>query len=391
MPRGWDKVLEGYVIETMPAVEHPAAVPLSLQTTEPDILLVDGDFPNLDLITLVKEAHKVRPEVAVIVLATDHTQRLLHQAMLAGVEEFLQKPVLASRLQETLIAVASHRTLRIESASTIESDDTPSTQGRVVGVISGKGGLGKTTIATNLATLMAKSKQSTALVGFESGDGAVLLDVQPRLGLYDMITALANREQAEDEKTYSAEWMKQYAAAYGNGLQYWTWRGASPQTSSQIPPQFINTFMESCRAAFNYTFIDFPSLADGEFSALLPLLDVVLVVSSTCDLLALRSTKNLLDQVTPEYRRRIRLIINRADPQDMIGKSDFEEALQFKAAATLPNQPHVAAAAINMGAPLVTTHQPSELSESLKNLAVQLFKLPKSKAEQKPVKRFGLF
>ncbi len=390
LPRGWDKAMEGYLIETMPAVEHPAAVSLSLQTTEPDVLLVDGDFPNLDLISLAREAHKARPDVAVIVFATDHTQRLLHQAMLAGVEEFLQKPVNAQRLQEVLLSVASRRTLR-EAVVNADTQDPVNKTGRVVGVISGKGGLGKTTIATNLAALMAKSKRSTALVGFESGDGAVLLDLQPRLGLFDMIFAQASKEHGDEEKTYNVEWMKQYAASHRSGLYYWTWKGSSPQTASTIPPQFINIFMESCRASFDYTFIDFPNLVDGEFAALLPLLDVVLIVSSTCDLLALRSTKNLLNQVTPEFRRRVRIIINRADKQDMIGQDDFEAALGYRAAATLPNLPQVAAAAINMGAPLTTSHQPTELSESIVALSRELFKVPAEIVEQKPVKRFGFF
>lgn len=390
LPRGWDKAMEGYLIETMPTVDHPAAVSLSIQSTEPDILLVDGDFPNLDLLSMAREAHKARGDVAVIVFATDNTQRLLHQAMLAGVEEFLQKPVDAKRLQEVLLSVASRRTLR-EAAVNTEINDTVSKQGRVVGVISGKGGLGKTTIATNLAALLAKSKQNSALVGFESGDGAVLLNLQPRLGLFDMIAALSNRENTEEEKIYSVEWMKQYATSHHSGLQYWTWKGASAQSSFTVPPQFINTFMESCRVAYDYTLIDFPNLVDGEFAALLPLLDVVIIVSSTCDLLAVRSTKNILDQVTPEFRRRIRIIINRADKQDMIGKDDFEEALGYKAAATLPNLPQVAAAAINMGAPLTTSHQSTPLSESLIALSQQLFKLPSAKVEQKAPKRFGIF
>jgi pilus assembly protein CpaE len=390
LPRGWDKAMEGYLIETMPTVDHPAAVPLSLQTTEPDILLLDGDFPNLDLLAMAREAHKARADVAIIVFATDNTQRLLHQAMLAGVEEFLQKPVDAKRLQEVLLSVASRRTLR-EAESHTESHETANKQGRVVGIISGKGGLGKTTIATNLAALLAKSKQSTALVGFESGDGAVLLNLQPRLGLFDMIAALSNRENTEEEKIFSVEWMKQYATSHHSGLQYWTWKGTSAQPAFTVPPQFINTFMESCRVAYNYTLIDFPNLVDGEFAALLPLLDIVLIVSSTCDLLAVRSTKNILDQVTPEFRRRIRIIINRADSQDMIGKDDFEEALGYKAAATLPNLPQVAAAAINMGAPLTTSHQSTPLSESLIALSQQLFKLPSAKVEQKAPKRFGIF
>jgi pilus assembly protein CpaE len=390
LPRGWDKTMEGYLIETMPNVDHPAAVQLSIQTTEPDILLVDGDFPGLDLVSMAREAHKARADVAIIVFATDTTQRLLHQAMLAGVEEFLQKPVDAKRLQEVLLSVASRRTLR-EAETHTENQETANKQGRVVGIISGKGGLGKTTIATNLAALLAKSKQSTALVGFESGDGAVLLSLQPKLGLFDMITALSNRENMEEEKIFSVEWMKQYATSHNSGLQYWTWKGTSAHSIFAVPPQFINTFMESCRVAYDYTLIDFPNLVDGEFATLLPLLDVVLIVSSTCDLLAVRATKNILDQVTPEFRRRIRVIINRADNQDMIGKDDFEEALGYKAAAMLPNLPQVAAAAINLGAPLTTSHHATPLSESLIALSQQLFKLPSAKVEQKAPKRFGIF
>jgi pilus assembly protein CpaE len=278
-----------------------------------------------------------------------------------------------------------------EAETHTENQETANKQGRVVGIISGKGGLGKTTIATNLAALLAKSKQSTALVGFESGDGAVLLSLQPKLGLFDMITALSNRENMEEEKIFSVEWMKQYATSHNSGLQYWTWKGTSAHSIFAVPPQFINTFMESCRVAYDYTLIDFPNLVDGEFATLLPLLDVVLIVSSTCDLLAVRATKNILDQVTPEFRRRIRVIINRADNQDMIGKDDFEEALGYKAAAMLPNLPQVAAAAINLGAPLTTSHHATPLSESLIALSQQLFKLPSAKVEQKAPKRFGIF
>lgn len=389
LPSGWDRKLEGYVIESMPVVEHPAAVSISLRTTEPDILLVDGDFPNINLLSLTREAHLARPGVAVIVFATDHSPSSVHQAMLAGVEEYLPKPLEAARLHDTLLAIAGHKDLRQVTASTEIKENA--TQGRVVGVFSGKGGLGKTTIATNLATLTAKAQKTTGLVGFESGDAAVLLNIQPRLGLFDMVAAMTKRLSTEEDNSFSAEWMKQFATAHRSGIQYWTWKGTSSQVGAEVPGNFITTFLEACRATFAYTFIDFPVLADEEFTSLLPLLDVVLVVSSTSDLLALRSTKNLLDMVTPEYHRRVRIIINQADPLDMISQNDFEEALEYRAVATLPNLPQIASGAINMGSPIVATQQKNQLSDSFTILGEQLFKLPRDTTETKPVKRFGLF
>jgi Flp pilus assembly CpaE family ATPase len=74
----------------------------------------------------------------------------------------------------------------------------------------------------------------------------------------------------------------------------------------------------------------------------------------------------------------------------MISREDFEAALDYKIAAVLPNQPEIAAAAINMGSPFVLTQPASELGSTVRQLTQVLFKLPVSE-EAKPKKRFMLF
>jgi pilus assembly protein CpaE len=384
LPTGWDSLPEGYVVEVMPAVERPEVVALSILTTEPDILLLDGDFPDIKADEVAREAIEAREGLAVIIISRDNAPDKLRRAMLAGVEEYLIKPLDAAALRDSLVAIASHRELR-----TIQGEVTPEAEvasGMVIGVVSGKGGLGKTTLATNLAALVSKTTRAPAgLIGFESGDGAVLLSLQPKLGLLDMASSMDSGDAA-----YTPEWLHQFGTPHRSGLIYWTWQGTGTH-GGEIPEDFLPNLFETCRRAAPHTFIDFPLLSEDEVLTIAPLLDVIIVVTSSSDLLALRSTKTFLEVLPDELRRRVRIVINRADPSDMISREDFEESLGRKVAAVLPNEPQIAAQAINMGAPFVTTQTQSELSTQVRALARQLFKITIPEASSKTKRRFQLF
>lgn len=384
LPEGWDALPEGYVTEVMPTVERPEVVAISVRTTESDILLLDGDFPEIKADEVAREAIEARDGLAVIIISRDNAPDKLRRAMLAGVEEYLIKPVEAGALRDSLVAIASHRELR-----TVQGEAVPEAQaasGMVIGLVSGKGGLGKTTLAANLAAVVAKTTHApVGLIGFESGDGAVLLSVQPKLGLLDMAGSMGS-----DDAAYTPEWLRQFGTPHRSGLTYWTWQGTGTH-GGEIPEDFMPNLFETCRRAAPYTFIDFPLLSEDEILTMAPLLDVIIVVSSSSDLLALRSTKTFLEILPEELRRRVRIVINRSDPSDMISREDFEESLGRKVAAVLPNEPQIAAQAINMGAPFVTTQTQSELASELRALARQLFKITIPEAASKTKRRFQLF
>jgi pilus assembly protein CpaE len=389
LPRGWDASTDEFVIEVMPGVDQPEAVVLAIPTTEPDILLLDADFPDADIFAIARQALETRENLAVVLVSSDNSPDSLRRAMLAGAEEYLIKPLEGPALRDSILNIASHRTLRVvqlgeEDAAQREANAA----GLVVGLVSGKGGLGKTTLSVNMAAVVAKAPGKTAgIIGVESGDGAVLLNIQPKLGLLDLASGDAERRE---EGGYNVEWLRQFATSHRSGINFWTWQGSQTQQPEGLPDDFFAALFDTCRRAHSVTFIDFPLLTPEEASAVLPLLDVILVVTSSSDLLALRSTKSFLDNVPEELSPRVRLIINRAAPSDMISREDFEAALDYKIAAVLPNQPEIAAAAINMGSPFVLTQPASELGSTVRQLTQVLFKLPVSE-EARPKKRFMLF
>ena len=385
LPATWDQSPPSFVLEVMPEVEQPEAVVLSLQTTEPDLLLLDGDHPGLDAFALTEAALIARPGLAVVILSHDSSPDRLRRAMLAGVEEYLIKPLDAASMSESIVAIASHRTLRMVQ-DRVELATSATVDGVVVGIVSGKGGMGKTTIATNLAAIVAKTPgKSAALIGLESGDAAVMLTLQPRSGLLDMAGATG------DQSAYSFDWLNHFGTKHRSGINYWTWQGSATQAPDGMPDDFIPNLFESFRRTHSVTIVDFPLLSPDEATVTLPLLDIIIVVSSSSDLLALKATKSFLDLVPEEISQRVRLIINRADATDMISRDDFEKTLGAKVLASLPNQPKIASEAINMGAPFVMSQPQSELTATLRSVAQRLFKLPAETQSERPKRRFALF
>ncbi len=393
LPRGWDSSDAEYVFETMPAVDHINAVLMSLPTTEPDILLLDADSDSGDVFAVAAQALEARPSMAVVLLSSDNAPDRLRRAMLAGAEEYLIRPIEAPALRESLIGIAKHRTLRVVSRDEIENAEVGQVfGGLVVGVMSGKGGLGKTTLAVNLASVCAMAPgKSAGVLGLESGDGAVMLSLQPKLGLLDLAGSMEERREGTG---VSIEWFRQFTAVHPKTeVAYAQWNGTGTVVPEDgVPEDFMPALFETCRRAQSVTFVDFPLLTADEATTIFPLLDVILVVSSSSDLLALRSTKTFLDLIPEEISPRVRVLINRSSPTDMISREDFASTLDFKIAAVLPDAPQVAAQSINMGSPFVLTQAQSELATTVKQLAQVLFRLPvAAQHKEKPKKRFMLF
>jgi pilus assembly protein CpaE len=384
LPAGWEQAPAGYLIEVMPEVEAAEAVVLSLQATEADLLLLDADLPGLDAFSLTEAVLAALPQVAVVIISSDSSPDRLRRAMLAGVEEYLIKPLDAAAMRESIVAVASHRTLRVVQ-DRVDMPAASEAAGVVVGIVSGKGGLGKTTIATNLAAIVAKTPgRSAALIGMESGDASVLLSLQPKVGMLDMAGA------THDDSAYTPDWLAHFTTAHRTGIHYFTWQGISTQVPEEIPDDFLPNLFEMFRRTYSATIVDFPLLSPDEAAVSLPLADIIVVVSSSSDLLALKATKSFLEIVPPEIEQRVRVVINRADATDMISRDDFEKTLDAKILASLPNQPKIASEAINMGSPFALTQKDSELAINLRAIATRLFKLP-AEVEDKPRRRFMLF
>ncbi|HEY8691593.1 MAG TPA: response regulator [Chloroflexota bacterium] len=153
----------------------------------PSVALVAVEEPLARGLRTIEALRVVVPEMPVIALSTLSGREHLRQAMLAGARDYLVRPVDEDELERTITEV--HDLERKRSAlneHVIESGHV----GEIITIFGAKGGVGRTTLATNLAVALALNcKQRVALVDLDLqlGDVALMLDIVPERTISDLV------------------------------------------------------------------------------------------------------------------------------------------------------------------------------------------------------------
>lgn len=167
----------------------------------PNIIIMDINMPDMDGIqatTLITEAV---PTTAVIMMSVQNDPDYLRRAMLAGARNFLTKPILPDELYNTIRTVhtrnkpiaaqytAIQQQIPADSLrKSMQTEGTENRAGHIIVVYSPQGGVGCTTIATNIASGLMKEGVRVLLVDadLQFGDIGVFLNLQAQSTIVDL-------------------------------------------------------------------------------------------------------------------------------------------------------------------------------------------------------------
>jgi pilus assembly protein CpaE len=161
---------------------------LSLATdVRPDVMVVALNEPMERALQTIESLLALLPETPVIAYSQSRDIEAARNAMLAGVRDFLPMPVKPETLRDSIIksmAAEENRRLRQEGHA-----GAPPTAGTIITVFGAKGGIGKSTVATNLAVSLAQQGTSTVIVDLDTGFGDVtaMLNVTAERHLGDLV------------------------------------------------------------------------------------------------------------------------------------------------------------------------------------------------------------
>ena len=122
----------------------------------------------------------------IIITSLDYSTNTIIKALRLGAKEFLPKPI----LKEDLI-----RVLTMLNSVSAEND---SSQSKIISVYSNKGGIGKTTIAVNLAAELARvTKDKVALIdlNLQLGDISTFLNLNPPFDVNYVMRKLVDKSE----------------------------------------------------------------------------------------------------------------------------------------------------------------------------------------------------
>src|SRR6478752_7880858 len=162
----------------------------------PDVVLMDINMPDMDGIAATERLARTVPAASVVMMSVQGEADYLRRSMLAGAREFLVKPFSSDELTASIRQVYAReqekQSRRAAAPVMVSSNGTGPVaptggdgdrDGQIVAVFSPKGGVGRTTIAVNMAIAASTELGKSVLLmdgSFQFGDVGVLLNLNPK-------------------------------------------------------------------------------------------------------------------------------------------------------------------------------------------------------------------
>jgi pilus assembly protein CpaE len=356
---------------TVTTVSHPDELEALLASTRNvAVAILDGetDFDtSLEYYGLLRDAGRAIP--ALMVVAPRTLDQLGTRAGGAVEDEYFTRPYSAESLRWRVEAMCIRSaTVDDGSGPVIQSAafDITDWQRRatVVAVFNPKGGVGKTTVATNLASaLQVRFDQRVLLVDADTVTGHVVTS----LGLENVRTvADAWRDEAEGGPTES---FAELAAPHPSGLSVVTLT-SSPLDTAILVSERIGQAITAARRGFDFVVVDLHPSYSALNQAVFEAADRILV-PVTPDVPALRAAVQLRD-VARELgvADRLALVVNRANSG--VSVADMERTVGMPALALIRSGGLLLVRAANMGRTVVELYPKERITEDFEALADSL-------------------
>ncbi len=349
----------------------------------PDVILMDINMPGMDGIKATEEISLNMPDSVVIIMSVQGETEYVRKAMTAGAREYLCKPFSGDELSETIIRAYENEMKRREKFAPLS--EKKEMKSRVITVFSTKGGVGKTTIASNLAVTMARSgKKRVALVDLDLqfGDVAIMLNVSVKNTISDLV-----KEFGQLDDSFAED----YLVTHFSGVRVLP-APVKPEYAEYITANHVEKIINILRESYNYIIIDTSASFHETVLTSLDMSDKILIIS-TLDLPTIKNVKSGLDVMeTLNYPQdKIHVVLNKASEQFGIRFRDFEDVLRRQIWAYVPEDSQTVVTSANKGFPFVMTRTETKVARAIIDIANELMReLEGGAAKKSPIKRlFG--
>jgi pilus assembly protein CpaE len=358
------------------AASGAEAVALATSLT-PDVVLMDINMPDMDGIAATELLGRAVPTASVVMMSVQGEADYLRRSMLAGAREFLVKPFSSDELTASIRQVHTRereKASRLAIATPTEAASPVGTNpsgepGLVVALFSPKGGVGRTTVAVNMAVAAATELGKKVVLvdgSFQFGDVGVLLNLNPKnKSIADLVPEL---EQAGNE----VESIDTFVINHSAGIRVLL-APPSPEMAELITPSGIKRVIEALRLTHDLVVVDCTAFFNDTTLAILDAADMILTMLS----LEITSIKNmrLFLEVAEQlgYENKVKLILNRADSALGIRVADVEHSIGRKVDETIVSDGRSVVYALNRGVPFFLSNREAQVSQDILRLAQSVF------------------
>jgi pilus assembly protein CpaE len=337
---------------------------------KPDVVVMDINMPDMDGITATESIHQKVPFIQVIILSVQSDPSYMRKAMLVGARDFLNKPpsideLLAAIRRAGNMAKDEQSKLAKQSSSftgTFSSSGHSGLSGKIITIYSPKGGIGKTTIATNLSLALIEGDNKVVLVdsNMQFGDVAIFLNEQIKNDILD----LTPRVDELDLEILDNVLIKHA----GSDLKILAAPSRLDQGETVNSEQF-RRLLEYLKQVYQFIIVDTTSYLSDYVQLALDDSDLIVLIT-TQEIPAIKNTSLFLS-LADAYginRDRILLILNRFDKRISISPEKISKYLNQVITASFPFDERMINS-INRGIPFFLEAKTDPFSKNFSNFA----------------------
>lgn len=329
----------------------------NISSCDKSILIVDLSYDADTKLAFISDVTQNIRNCRVLAVSDNPSVDLIVRAMRSGAKEFLPLPLIKTEFVETIVKLN-------ESLYSVPKKNT---RCKIISVFSNKGGIGKTSIASNLALELAKiTKENVALLdlNFQLGDITTFMDLKPSFNISYM---LENLDKMNDDFLLST--MEKYRQTNLYVL-------ADPpffKQAADILPEHITKLFSMLKKTFSYIVVDAESSFDAKNIAALTESDLIFLVT-VANLPALRNAQRCLEL----FERlgfdcnKTQILLNRYMENDEVSIDDVENVMGRKIYWKIPNNYFTMMSSINKGIPVSDINPDSNVAKSYRGLALHL-------------------
>jgi pilus assembly protein CpaE len=323
-----------------------------LPQSKPELVVVVLS-PNPERTLIVLNEVRLLTQARILAVGPASDSRLVLRALRAGAGDFLDEAELDTELRAALERLKAEMPVQTEPA-------------RTIAVLAPSGGSGSSTLAVNVAAVLAREHKSTLLLDLklEAGDLAALLNLKPTHTLADLCQSTARMDRTMFERAL---------VHHASGVSLL----APPRNLADISlvnAEGIRQALSLARGLFPYVVVDLDHSFREEQTQVLRLANVILLVMRL-DFTSLQNTQRTLEFLTNRLgvaSDRVRVVVNRYGQAREVPAAKAEQALGVKIFHYVPEDPKTVNRANNNGVPAVLEYPRARMSKSVTKLAVSV-------------------
>lgn len=316
--------------------------------------------PGIDVdsaLALARDLISRRSELPVVLVTRVASTELMRSALRAGLSDVVS---LQEQGPADVVAAVRDALDRMPSVGGRPAEGESPARATVVTILSTKGGVGKSVIASNLAVALARTSRVVLVdLDLRSGDIAIMLSIKPQQTI---------AEAAMQADRLDREMLGGFLADHDSGAKVLL-APMIPEDADAVTSPRLSKILDLLAEMFEFVIIDTPPVLEDTVITAVDKSDRVFVVA-TMDVASVKDTRISLQRLrTLGYGNgSVRLLLNRADSKVWLEPSDIVKSVGLPIFARIPSD-RLVPRSVNKGVPVVTEAPRSAVSKSLVDIA----------------------